>query len=320
MSFNANILIIDISRPDAEEDEYEIEEGDGTTRWRRFRTNAIQTCQILLGRSLEEWEKEMFLFPRSCRRCHVSRREGMLDCPDCMGATYCSQQCRDEDKDTHEGRRCMELRFAMACDNFECSVNVAAPALPSEVDAEYTPLPKDVEGYLDVAVGSAEGLGGLQLMERKFLSDRVSGPMTAVHAMQKFGLANGKSAGKATELTVHIVGANIMEMLGLIKWELIAHKLPKCSDLRVIFIGPELEGSGEEEEGECEGIGSCQDCSDLGRTLTYEIRKCPYQDYSRSQHYRPPDLVAAFNCGFHEFRELPEKDTWKPALPYLVRA
>ncbi len=115
-------------------------------RWRRFRVNAVQTCQVLLGRSrpLEEWEKEMFLFPRACRRCRTARREGMLDCGLCMGVTYCSRQCREEDEGEHEGRRCEELRFAMACDNFECFVNVAAPALPAELDRSYKPLPQDV--------------------------------------------------------------------------------------------------------------------------------------------------------------------------------
>ena len=49
-----------------------------------------------------------------------------------------------------------------------------------------------------------------------------------------------------------------MEMLGLIKWELIAHRLPNCACLRIVFVGPELEENGEEEDGECEGVGECQ--------------------------------------------------------------
>ncbi len=120
------------------------------------------------------------------------------------------------------------------------------------------------------------------------------------------------------EFTLHLAGANIMEMLGLIKWELIAHRLPSLCTLRVVFVGPQLEEQGEEEEGECEGVGECQDCSDLGRRVVYEIRKQPYEEYSKSPHYRPPDMVAALNCGFHEHAEEPQSDTWRPALPFLV--
>ena len=59
-----------------------------------------------------------------------------------------------------------------------------------------------------------------------------------------------------------------MEMLGLIKWELVAHRLPACTDLRLVFIGPELREQGEEQEdGECPGLGECQDCSDDGRQV-----------------------------------------------------
>ena len=160
---------------------------------------AAQSCEVLLGRSLEEWEKEMFLFPRSCRRCNVSKRHGMMDCDDCMSVSYCSEQCRDEDREHHRGRRCEELRFAMACDNFECSVNVAAPALPSDLDRTYRPLPQDVECYLDQAVGSSRGMGGLQLMERKFLIDRVSGPLSVVYAAQRFALAGGRKISEVNE-------------------------------------------------------------------------------------------------------------------------
>ena len=174
------------------------------SRWRRFRVSAAQTCQVLLGGPLEEWEKEMFLFPRCCRRCRSARRDGMSDCADCMCVSYCSEQCRREDSADHRGRRCQELRFAMACDNFECSVNVAAPALPSELDRSYRPLPADVERYLTQAVGAGERqLGGLAMMERKFLTDRVSGPLSVVHAAQKHGLARGREIGKVWRENTH---------------------------------------------------------------------------------------------------------------------
>ena len=81
--------------------------------WTKFRMNAVRTCQILMGRPLQEWEKEVFLFPRACRVCHTSRNKpNMIDCISCLGVTYCSKDCQDQDEKHHE-KFCQELKYAM---------------------------------------------------------------------------------------------------------------------------------------------------------------------------------------------------------------
>ena len=35
-------------------------------------------------------------------------------------------------------------------------------------------------------------------------------------------------------------------------------------------------------------------------------------------YYTVPDVVCAFNCGFHEFQNDPEKEEWAPSLRLLV--
>ena len=81
--------------------------------WTQFRMNAVKTCQILMGRPLQEWEKEVFLFPRTCRVCHTSRNKpNMIDCFACLGVTYCSQEHQEKDKN-HHAKFCQELKYAM---------------------------------------------------------------------------------------------------------------------------------------------------------------------------------------------------------------
>ena len=79
-------------------------------------------------------------------------------------------------------------------------------------------------------------------MEFRFLSDRLSGPLTIIHAMASLGddIAAGVEVSRMRDLTVHIVGANVNEMLGIIKWEYLAHRLPALEKCRIVFIGPEL--------------------------------------------------------------------------------
>ena len=58
----------------------------------------------------------------------------------------------------------------------------------------------------------------LSEMEFRFLSDRLSSPLTLLFAGSKYGLHN-KRIETVQELNIHIVGSNVMEMLGIIKWE-----------------------------------------------------------------------------------------------------
>lgn len=51
----------------------------------------------------------------------------------------------------------------------------------------------------------------------------------------------------------------------------------------------------------------------------YEFYSREYRSYaSDAAVFRPPDLVAVFNCGFHEYKEQAELDTWKKSLKCLA--
>ncbi|TRY63797.1 hypothetical protein TCAL_07284 [Tigriopus californicus] len=151
----------------------------------------------------------------------------------------------------------------------------------------------------------------------RFLTDRLSGPMTLLYGMEKTSVRGGKTLPDVEELTIHIVGSNVVEMVGIIRWEYVLHQVPKCSRLHVIFIGPEL--APEEPEGIIEELGACAECQDMGREMNYEIRRSLYKDYCESHDYTLPDLVAVFNCGFHENESNPGQETWKDSLPFLIQ-
>ena len=94
---------------------------------------------------------------------------------------------------------------------------------------------------------------------------------------------------------------------------------PYCKPF--LLSGLELEM--EDNDG-CESpdIKSCQKCCENGRTIKYDIRRMSYENYStKCPDYVEPDIVCAFNCGFHEFanEQEAEKETWKPAIPWLTR-
>ncbi len=108
-------------------------------------------------------------------------------------------------------------------------------------------------------------------MEFRFLTNSLSSPLTL---LKGYLTASINSSPTKTNLVIHVVGSDIVEMLGIIKWEYILHRLHKVNSIRIVFIGLQLT---EEEDGECQGIGECADCNEAGRTMKYEIRKKTYK-------------------------------------------
>jgi len=100
-------------------------------------------------------------------------------------------------------------------------------------------------------------------------------------------------------LVIHIAGASTYEMMGLIKWEYLIHRLPDVKTIHFSFVGPDLM----EEEDTQPKVPPCPTCMAAGRTITYSIHPTRYQNFVKTQHYTPPDLVLVQNCGFAEFSE-----------------
>jgi hypothetical protein len=118
----------------------------------------------------------------------------------------------------------------------------------------------------------------LREMEKRFLSDRLTGPLTLLYVAQLCKLAKGISISKRKELVIHIAGSNTVEMLGIIKWEYLAHRLPHLESMRLVFIGPELADHEEEDSlisaiasGDGNPLGICGNCADQGRAIHYEV-------------------------------------------------
>ena len=123
----------------------------------------------------------------------------------------------------------------------------------------------------------------LREMERRFLSDRLTGPLTLLYVAQLCKLANGASIHQKKELVIHIAGSNTVEMLGIIKWEYLAHRLPQLESMRLVFIGPELAEHEEEDSlisaianGDGNPLGICGNCADQGRAIHYEVTKIKF--------------------------------------------
>ena len=132
--------------------------------------------------------------------------------------------------------------------------------------------------FEDEEEGNGDQKVDLREMEKRFLSDRLTGPLTLLYVAQLCKLAKGISISQRKELVIHIAGSNTVEMLGIIKWEYLAHRLPHLESMRLVFIGPELADHEEEDSlisaianGDGNPLGICGNCADQGRAIHYEV-------------------------------------------------
>ncbi|XP_040576049.1 putative protein MSS51 homolog, mitochondrial [Lepeophtheirus salmonis] len=286
-------------------------------KWMKYRIQLLRDCESIQNeRALQPWEKDMFFFPKVCRFCRKFSKDNTYDCLECLNVTYCSEEHK---RFYDHSKICKELKFAMGCDNYEATVSVAAPRMPYENDGEFYPhySTGDIRSFLIKQTQYRPGKANFMAeLEFRFLTDRLSGPLSIIYSGVCSKLSNERVIEDLKHLTIHIPGSNIMEMLGIIKFEYILHRLPQCESLKIVFVGPELDN---EEEGPCSSIRECGDCGDKGRSVLYELHRCEYKDFVSSPDYSLPDLITVFNCGFHEFENQSELDTWKNSLSSLTK-
>jgi len=279
-------------------------QGKDRVQWNTFRMNAVKTCSVMLSRALSLVEQEMFLFPRVCRMagCHSTGTlsDPLQDCSTCYCVAWCSDMHREEMVDQHN-TVCRELRLARVADRYECQVSVGLPSLPSNLDKEYLGTAPDITHFVDKPWAVKEEITKEEL-DFAFLTNQLSGPLTLLDAASRFL----PELSTRTSLTVHIAGASLYEMMGIIKWEYLAHRLPNISNMQMVFIGPELE----QEEEEQVPVPQCGDCTTLGRSITYQTHSTTYQQM-RKVDSTVPDLVLVQNCGFSEYSTEAGSTEWE---------
>ena len=291
----------------------------GGQSWTHFRNNVALAAALNLGRDLLLFERELFWFPRVCRVCKCSDPASIASCPACHSVFYCSGRHMQDDRVEHQ-KYCRNYLLLLECDSLEAVTGIQDIAIPCEVDSTYKKLPDKLISLLRSENPDPRHV--------TLLTERLSYPLSLLYALEIVGV-RGKPVCEASSLCVHVVGAQPMtELLGLIRWEYMVHRLPRLRKLRIAFIGPEVfkDGSVTEEEDSASfggyvvddtGITMCDVCQKDERKIIYEMSDKCYHDFVASGDYSSPDIIIAFNCGFHEQNDDYENG-WAKTFPFLV--
>lgn len=282
-------------------------------------------CCVNLKRTLTIREKEIFWYPKVCEVCKDSTVSLLRECEDCHSVFYCSDEHRSIDK-AHSSW-CSLLNHSLQCDSIEAKEGIQDLPFPTIVDDEYKELANTtLRDYLEPQLT----VDPSKTLDNRFVTmigERLSFPLSFQYAIEKLDRIPGEADSllSSNSLKIHVVGAeSSVELLGIIRWEYLLHRLPSVKRFHVVFIGPNLLKT-EEEEIEIQlekhfvddtGSTRCSDCTEKNRIVIYEMAAMFYHQYQESSHFTDPDAIVAFNCGFHEHEDQPT-DTWKESLKLL---
>ncbi|XP_018016359.1 putative protein MSS51 homolog, mitochondrial [Hyalella azteca] len=294
--------------------------------WLRYRSVMYLAAMANLKRKLQPYEHEIFMFPRVCSICLSSEQDQLADCPMCHSVFYCSSEHRDLGLPQHK-THCLQFLLMFQCDKIEAEKGIQDVPFPVNIDTVYKNLPDRLMTLVKPEL-EREPLESLDMKFVLMITERLSYPLSLQYALQNVGLGSDNTAlHDVTKLNVHVVGAkSYTELLGIIRWEYMVHRLPALQFLHVVFIGPELFLDGHSEEDalpddhilDDSGLTMCDDCKAKPRMIVYEMANMCYHDFIETSYYSKPDVVIAYNCGFHEQVDNKSKDTWKSSLPLLV--
>lgn len=114
-------------------------------------------------------------------------------------------------------------------------------------------------------------------------------------------------------MTVHVIGANLMELDGIEIWETLLHWLPQLTILNLMFVGPEFVKKNTNLD---QRVCAC--CNEKGMELNIKTIGVLYEEYVSSKKFVKPDIVIGYNLGIHECVNLDSaEDKWSSSIRKL---
>ncbi|RLU15770.1 hypothetical protein DMN91_011526 [Ooceraea biroi] len=275
--------------------------------WAQLKMNLMLLVAIRLPRRLDEYETQMFKFPRACLVCHERSNQLLEDCRYCASVSLCEEHRNDP---AHSRHACCQLKLCFNLDK-ELSVNVngESPNLDYLQRVSGSRTCRNMKDFIDAHMDVAQGQSALPPADVSVAvhSEYLTRPLTLVHGLRMLDYVP-----RGDSLVVHVVAANFIELETARAWEILLHLMSSLALVRLVMIGPELPS-------EIVSTSVCEDCVRQRKELSFEIHSALYENYVRGSSFVRPDVVAGFNTGIHEREEAtyPE-ETWASSVRALA--
>lgn len=267
--------------------------------WLDARVNFMKQAKLKLNRELLNFEKQIFLFPKTCFVCHESDLSVLKTCK-------CSVSlCKIHREDGEHKNLCKDFQLYLQMES-----NKEKPAEPFTITAalkrnKNKMLPssiwKFVDQYFLLKSYNAE-------KQKIIVSNLLTRPLTFVYAAEKLKFQVPK------EICIHIVGATCEEFDHVGYWQTLFYWFSKLQFLLIDFIGNDIV---EYEEVYFKSPYKLPDFSLDGKQLSLNSYRGRYDDYVKSKVYSKPDIIIGYNLGLHESNYEISECTWKETLSVI---
>ncbi|XP_077298514.1 uncharacterized protein LOC143919842 isoform X2 [Arctopsyche grandis] len=303
--------------------------------YRLLRMQTIVSCEKMLKRKLCPWEQEALLYPRICTlpSCREWKSGLLKDCEGCGQVSYCSANPTHLPADHINWCRSYKLYYKLV--SYQLNHGRLEPELPVKIPPIGYDLPEKCSILFEDLYGSTKTLEECHYATLTQLS---TAPLTALYAYQKYTennnvitnctskdvMVNGTdsaSAKSSQSFCIHLIGAELQfEGDTLKKWEtFFLHFMHNVKELNIVLIGPELNTSKLPVE-LLGRIKLCQCCRQADRKIKFDfIEGTLYHDYVESQKFIRPDIICAFNPGFHRATGYAGLDSWPETIASCIR-
>lgn len=273
--------------------------------WMESQEEFVRIVRCIILRDLEPYEKEMFIWAKTCHICH--RQNNLSTCQNCYSANFC---------DIHENQ--FTKQHNPHCKDLLLLLNIDITSI--EDDNIYLDLLKFVEfpdnfPYHDMMAFVDEYItqndASCHHFARKSThswksayytcSDYVSSPLTLHRVLLITNL--GYIAHNTDKFIIHIITASAIEVKFLPAWEIFLHLFKNIKELHIVMIKSKTFLRSNEYK------NLCHQCSQ--KKFYIENVFVSYREYMNLESYKQPNVIAGFDA------ELSIKETWTESLAII---
>ncbi|XP_076283097.1 uncharacterized protein LOC143210266 [Lasioglossum baleicum] len=279
------------------------EEDVNTAKWAEMKMNFMLLVALKLPRRLELYEEQMFKFYRSCIVCHNQSSKELADCLFCPATSFCQKHRNDA---THSSV-CNKLKLCFKLDMASVTYKNIVPELRLPYNMNHEDLPQNMEDYVK-HYGNKKRSLNLSVEEETMIdSEYLTRPLTFCYAMKKLCIFSWEE-----NITIHVIGANMIEISGIDFWEILLHWLPKSTEAKIVLIGPELCSDSA-------SLNLCKNCQSNNKQLSIQMHNVFYSNYVNSTSYTKPNFIIGYNAGISEYQDIKlGNDTWAQSLQTIA--
>lgn len=246
--------------------------------WARFKKNNLKHVKQQLGRNLEPYEEQIFLFAKSCAICH---RLDDLDnaCNLCASVNKCS----DHNLIPYE-HSCEQLDKCLDLNIFSAKKNKREESIPKQLLNVNLLLIEDMPSFLEYCLKRDKNVNTWSYDDLIY-TDYFSRPLTLMFGLRT---ANLLRILLANTIVVHIIIGSFTDINCLLAWEIILHQLLPYAKLKIIIIDSNMK------EEHCM-LNICEICKHSEKVLQYDCYPMTYDKFIHGPEYSTPHMVMGFD-------------------------